>query len=87
MNRHLTFIACLLAGAATATLAVAADPSSAWMHEGPQMHYDGKSDDLVTAGLGAQAMFGSPPGYADPEHPTAAELRRTALFFRASRFS
>ena len=83
MNRHLTFIACLFA-AATATPAAAADPSSAWMHEGPQMHYDGKSDDLVTAGLGAQAMLGSPPGYADPEHPTAAELRRAALFFRAS---
>jgi hydroxybutyrate-dimer hydrolase len=84
MNRHLTFIACLLAGVATATLAAAADPSQAWMHEGPQMHYDGNSDDLVTAGLGAQAMLGSPPGYADPEHPTAAELRRAALFFRAS---
>jgi hydroxybutyrate-dimer hydrolase len=78
MNRRLTFLACLVAGAATATLAAAADsPLST--------HYDGNSDDLVTAGLGAQAMFGSPPGYADPEHPTAAELRRAALFFKASK--
>jgi hydroxybutyrate-dimer hydrolase len=77
-------VACLIAGTVTATLANAADPSPPWLHEGPQTYYDGKSDDLVTAGLGAQAMLGSPPGYADPEHPTAAELRRAALFFRAS---
>ena len=39
---------------------------------------------MVTGGLGAQAMLGAPPGYADPLHPTAAELRRAALFLRSS---
>ena len=85
MNRGLALIACLLAGTVTTTLADAADPTPAWMHEGPRANYDGTRDDLVTAGLGAQAMLGQPPGYADPDHPTAAELRRAALFFRASR--
>ncbi|MGX5731858.1 3-hydroxybutyrate oligomer hydrolase family protein [Pseudoxanthomonas beigongshangi] len=39
------------------------------------------SDDLLTAGLGLaglQAM--TPPGFADAVHPTAAELRRRALW-------
>jgi hydroxybutyrate-dimer hydrolase len=38
------------------------------------------SDDLVTRGLGADATLGKRPGYADPLHPNAAELRRVALF-------
>ena len=85
MKRRLTLVAALAAGTITATPANAADPSPPWLQEGPRAHYDGSRDDLVTAGLGAQAMLGLPPGYADPEHPTAAELRRAALFFRASR--
>jgi hydroxybutyrate-dimer hydrolase len=38
------------------------------------------TDDLVTGGLGADAMLGKRPGYADPLHPTVAELRRAAPF-------
>jgi hydroxybutyrate-dimer hydrolase len=55
-----------------------------WLHEGNRTHVDGQSDDLVTAGLGAKAMLGSPPGYAEPNRPTAAELRRAALFYKSS---
>jgi hydroxybutyrate-dimer hydrolase len=55
-----------------------------WLHEGVRTHVDGQSDDLVTGGLGAEAMLGSPPAYADPVHPTAAELRRAALFYKGS---
>jgi len=43
--------------------------------------YDGSSDDLLSAGLGktglASASF---PAYADPLKPTAAELRRAAIY-------
>ena len=42
--------------------------------------YDGTSNDLLTAGLGATGLGAAvPPAYADPLKPTAAELRRTAI--------
>ena len=42
--------------------------------------YDGSSNDLLTAGLGATGLAAAaPPAYADPLQPTAAELRRTAI--------
>lgn len=43
--------------------------------------FDGVSDDLLTAGLGASGLQ-SPvaPGFADPAHPTVAELRRLAIY-------
>src|SRR3712207_2971060 len=44
---------------------------------------DGRSDDLVTGGLGVERLIsGAAPGYADPLRPTAEELRRAALFRR-----
>lgn len=44
-------------------------------------HYDGISDDLLTAGLGRAGLAAhGPPAYADPRHPSAAELRRNAIF-------
>jgi hydroxybutyrate-dimer hydrolase len=70
----------LLIGAARA-----AEQPPAWLHEQQATHYDGKSNDLVTAGMGAKAMTGSPPGFADVLHPTVQELRRAAIFFRASK--
>ena len=43
--------------------------------------YNGTTDDLLTAGLGATALGGAtPPAVANPAMPTAAELRRLALF-------
>lgn len=42
--------------------------------------YDGSSNDLLTAGLGATGLAAAaPPAFADPLKPTAAELRRTAI--------
>ena len=42
-------------------------------------HRDG--DDLLTAGLGAAGLrTATPPAFADAEHPTAAELRRRAIW-------
>ncbi|MBK8284655.1 MAG: hypothetical protein IPK97_07035 [Ahniella sp.] len=37
-------------------------------------------DDLLTAGLGRAGLLGSPPTIADPDAPTAAELRRRAIY-------
>lgn len=42
--------------------------------------YDGQSDDLLTAGLGASGLAGPTPAYADPARPTASELRRNAIY-------
>nr|WP_297357748.1 D-(-)-3-hydroxybutyrate oligomer hydrolase [uncultured Caldimonas sp.] len=42
--------------------------------------YDGTTDDLLTAGLGRTALAGAAPTYADPAHPTGAELRRHAIY-------
>jgi hydroxybutyrate-dimer hydrolase len=43
--------------------------------------YDGVSDDLAFAGVGQTALMDAStlPGYADPVHPTAGELRRAAM--------
>jgi hydroxybutyrate-dimer hydrolase len=44
-------------------------------------HYDGVTNDLLTAGLGKTGLGGPiPPGFADPLHPTAEELRRSAIY-------
>jgi hydroxybutyrate-dimer hydrolase len=42
--------------------------------------YDGVSDDLLTAGLGAAGLAGAAPAVVDPLAPTAAELRRLAIY-------
>jgi hydroxybutyrate-dimer hydrolase len=42
--------------------------------------YDGTTDDLLTAGLGKTGLMGAAPAYAVPATPTAAELRRNALY-------
>jgi len=43
--------------------------------------YDGTTDDLLTAGLGATGLAApTAPAYADPSNPTAAELRRNAIY-------
>ncbi len=46
-----------------------------------QLSYDGTTDDLLTAGLGKSGLAGAlAPAYADPLNPTAAELRRNAIY-------
>jgi len=42
--------------------------------------YDGVSDDLLTAGLGKSGLAGAAPAIANPASPTAAELRRLAIW-------
>ncbi|HET8744089.1 MAG TPA: 3-hydroxybutyrate oligomer hydrolase family protein [Ramlibacter sp.] len=37
------------------------------------------TQDLLTGGLGMDALKGAAPAFADPNHPTALELRRAAL--------
>jgi len=41
---------------------------------------DGRSDDLLTAGLGEAGLRGPVPQFADPVAPTATELRRRAIY-------
>lgn len=44
-------------------------------------HYDGVSNDLLTAGLGASGLkSATPPSFADPANPTADELRTLAIY-------
>jgi len=46
-----------------------------------QASYDGITDDLLTAGLGASGLANTTaPAFADPLNPTAAELRRLAIY-------
>jgi hydroxybutyrate-dimer hydrolase len=46
-----------------------------------RMHtYDGVSDDLLTGGLGKTGLEGPAPAIANPASPTAAELRRLAIW-------
>jgi hydroxybutyrate-dimer hydrolase len=46
-----------------------------------RLDYDGVSDDLLTAGLGQTGLASAvPPALQDPENPTAAELRRLAIY-------
>ena len=43
--------------------------------------YDGITDDLLTGGLGKDGLAAAtPPTFADPLNPTAAELRRLAIY-------
>lgn len=42
--------------------------------------YDGVSDDLLTAGLGKTGLAGPAPTLANPASPTAAQLRRLAIW-------
>jgi hydroxybutyrate-dimer hydrolase len=42
--------------------------------------YDGVTDDLLSAGLNREGLQGAAPGFADPNNPTPAELRRRAIY-------
>jgi hydroxybutyrate-dimer hydrolase len=42
--------------------------------------YDGITDDLATGGLGKTGLAGASPTAADPLNPTAAELRKIAIY-------
>ena len=80
------------AAACTASIAFAIAAAAAQADGGPNHKpgviqgeirtaaYDGNTDDLLTAGLGAAGIQGAAPAFADPLNPTAAELRRRAIY-------
>lgn len=75
-------LACLLAGCSTASPKHESVTEKSAMTLQPQRvteHRDG--DDLLTAGLGIDGLRAmAPPAFADAAHPTAAELRRRAIW-------
>jgi hydroxybutyrate-dimer hydrolase len=72
-------VACL---ASTAMGLVAAGVTAARAdNDVVRTHYDGVTNDLLTAGLGKTGLGSAvAPGFADPLNPTAEELRRSAIY-------
>src|ERR1700730_15720868 len=71
-----TASALVLAIAATNTRAIA-DADEGVLHT----HYDGVTNDLLTAGLGKSGLgSATAPTFANPLIPTAEELRRSAIY-------
>jgi hydroxybutyrate-dimer hydrolase len=70
----------LLAGGAGAAAGPLNHPPHFVRGEIQQAFYDGVTDDLLTAGLGKDGLAGAAPAIADPLSPTAAELRRLAIY-------
>jgi hydroxybutyrate-dimer hydrolase len=80
----------VLAAAVSALLAGCPGGSDTWTPEAntkpafvgtvTRTFYDGISDDLLTAGLGKTGLAGAAPVVANPVVPTAAELRKLAIF-------
>ncbi len=79
------FVPAVLAAAVLAACGGGGDGSTlnarpAYLGVITETSYDGTSNDLLTAGLGATGLAAPlPPAYANPLKPTAAELRRTAI--------
>jgi hydroxybutyrate-dimer hydrolase len=71
-----------LASASVVALAALVANTRAVADEGVlHTHYDGVTNDLLTAGLGRSGLGSpTPPGFVDPVHPTAEELRRLAIY-------
>jgi hydroxybutyrate-dimer hydrolase len=75
----------LTASASLATVIIASASAGEQEQDGGMkiIHtaYDGVSNDLLTAGLGKTGLgSATAPGFADPLHPTAEELRRSAIY-------
>src|SRR6516162_3687605 len=83
MVRTTRLAATLLASAALGllTVQVAIAPAYAESNGVLHTHYDGVTNDLLTAGLGRTGLgSATPPPIADQLHPTAEELRRLAIY-------
>ena len=83
MARSVPLATTCLASACVLALASLAASPRATADDGRVLHthYDGVSNDLLTAGLGATGLgSATPPAVADPLHPTAEELRRLAIY-------
>lgn len=80
-------LAVSLAGSALPATTARADPGGAlpsFAGSVTSRTYDGRDDDLLTAGLGfAGLRRATPPAVADPDRPTPAELRRWAVWAAA----
>jgi hydroxybutyrate-dimer hydrolase len=64
-----------------ASSAAAPNIAPPWLGAISTKHYDGQSDDLLTAGLGATGLaFLAPAPLPATNPPTAAELRRLAIY-------
>ncbi|WP_240099337.1 D-(-)-3-hydroxybutyrate oligomer hydrolase [Thermomonas flagellata] len=73
--------ALLLAGCAALPAARAPSAQELAMFQPLQASLHRDHDDLLTAGLGLEGLRNPlPPAFADPAHPTAAELRRRAIW-------
>src|ERR1700751_1641906 len=73
----------LTASVSLAAVVIAAAKANEHADERKVIHtiYDGVSNDLLTAGLGTTGLgSATAPGFADPLHPTAEELRRLAIY-------
>lgn len=82
------FVPAAMAAAVLAACGGSSDSDSAALNTKPaylgaisEATYDGASNDLLTAGLGATGLAAAvPPTFADPLNPTGAELRRMAIY-------
>src|SRR3982074_3322068 len=74
--------ACLASVSLAALTAVMANQTAAARDDDVvHTHYDRITNDLPTAGLGRTGLGSAvPPGFVDPLHPTAEELRRLAIY-------
>ena len=81
MSRMAWLATTFLGSVVAFTAAMAIGPARADEKGVLHTHYDGITNDLLTAGLGKSGLGNStPPGFVDPLHPTAEELRRLAIY-------
>ena len=82
MSRISRLPAVYVASAFALAVVITNTPATAFDDEGViHTHYDGVTNDLLTAGLGKSGLGSAiPPGFADPLNPTAEELRRSAIY-------
>jgi hydroxybutyrate-dimer hydrolase len=81
MSRMAWLATTFLGSVGAFTAAMAIGPARADDNGVLHTHYDGITNDLLTAGLGKSGLGNlTPPGFVDPLHPTAEELRRLAIY-------
>src|SRR6516164_10538477 len=81
MSRMAWLATTFLGSVVAFTAAMAIGPARADEKGVLHTHYDGITNDLLTAGLGKSGLGNStPPKFVDPLHPTAEELRRLAIY-------
>lgn len=80
MFQQLSPLAAAAALALSLPVLAASTPATPWRGPIAIASYDGVSNDLLTAGLGKTGLMGAAPAYANPLAPTAAELRRNAIY-------